>query len=62
MRQAMSEGATDYLFKPIQSEDLIARVQCLTRITRAQQELSRLQTQFTHFRDRLSTLSGKEHA
>lgn len=62
MRRAILEGATDYLFKPVQAEDLIARVQCLTQLSRAQQELAQLETQFSRFRNRLSTLSGKEHA
>ena len=62
MRRAMHEGATDYLFKPVQSEELISRVKCLTRISRAQQELARLERQFGDFRRRLSTLTGKELA
>lgn len=62
MRRAISEGATDYLFKPIQVDDMISRVQCLSRISRAHRELAQLQSQFGQFRNRLSTLSGRELA
>lgn len=62
MRRAIHEGATDYLFKPVQAEELITRVQCLTRISRAKKDLARLEQQFGDFRRRLSTLTGKEIA
>ncbi|MEI6231480.1 MAG: protein kinase [Planctomycetota bacterium] len=62
MRRAISEGATDYLFKPIQVDDMVSRVQCLSRISRAHRELAHLQSQFGQFRNRLSTLSGRELA
>lgn len=60
MRLAMQQGATDYLFKPVQADDLITRVHCLTQLSRAQQELAQLENQFSRFRNRLSVLSGKE--
>jgi DNA-binding response OmpR family regulator len=56
----MHEGATDYLFKPVQASDLIARVRCLSRITRAQRELDALEQQYGYFRKRLTTFFGKE--
>ncbi len=57
---AMNLGATDYLFKPVQAEELLSRVGCLTRITRAHRELEALEKQYSGFRTHLSTLSGKE--
>ncbi|HLX61938.1 MAG TPA: protein kinase [Planctomycetota bacterium] len=60
MNLAMHEGATDYLFKPVQASDLIARVRCLARITRAQRELESLEQQYGSFKSRLTTIFGKE--
>ncbi len=60
MKLAMHAGATDYLFKPTQAAELISRVGCLTKITRAQRELETLERQYGSFRSRLSTIIGKE--
>ena len=59
LQAGLRQGATDYLFKPVQSAELLARVQCLTRMRRAQQELTQLKSEFADFQQRLSTLSGK---
>jgi DNA-binding response OmpR family regulator len=60
LQTALQEGATDYLIKPAQPAEILARVQCLTRMSRAQQELSKLESEFESFRVRLSTMSGKK--
>ncbi len=60
MDLAMQLGATDYLFKPVQAEELLSRVGCLTRITRAHRELQALELQYSSYRKRLTTLSGKD--
>lgn len=60
MKLAMHAGATDYLFKPTQASELITRASCLTKMTRAQRELASLERQYGSFRQRLSTIAGKE--
>lgn len=60
LQMALREGATDYLIKPVHPAEVIARVQCLTRISRAQQELARLETEYKTFQQRLAVLAGKE--
>jgi serine/threonine protein kinase len=59
MNLALHEGATDYLFKPVQPRELVARVMCLTRISQAQREFEQLQQQYGRFRSRLRKLSGR---
>ena len=62
MTLAMREGATDYIFKPVQAEELFARLNCLTRLARAQRELEALESQYGSFRKRLTTIVGKDIA
>jgi CheY-like chemotaxis protein len=59
LQAALRAGATDYLFKPMQPAEVLARVQCLTRMRRAQQELTRLEGEYDGFQKRLSTLTGR---
>ncbi|MEI6235238.1 MAG: serine/threonine-protein kinase [Planctomycetota bacterium] len=58
LKMALHEGASDYLFKPVQPAEVLGRVQCLTRLSRAMRELVRLESQFENFQQRLSSLTG----
>lgn len=60
LQNALRHGATDYLLKPVQAGELLARVNCLTRMQRAQQELLNLEAEFNNFQERLSTLTGRK--
>lgn len=58
IRQAIWEGATDYLTKPFLPEDVLDRVHCLSRMTAMQKELSVLNNQYAAFKRRLKSLGG----
>jgi len=56
---AVQKGATDYLLKPINPADLLARVKCLARMAAARREFEALNKQYDAYRDRLKTLFTK---
>jgi CheY-like chemotaxis protein len=56
---AVQKGATDYLLKPVNPADLVARVKCLARMAAARRELETLNAQYGAYRNRLETLATK---
>lgn len=61
---ARTEGATDYLTKPVNTVELLARVRCLTRIARINRERETLETQYRSlaFKHGLDPNGAAEHA
>jgi len=59
---AIKLGATDYLIKPVNISDLLARVQCLTRLCQVQRERTALEDQYKKMSSRNTAIlrgSGK---
>ncbi|HYG77332.1 MAG TPA: protein kinase [Planctomycetota bacterium] len=54
---AMGLGATDYLLKPVSVPDLLARVNCLTRLRRVQRERAALEAQYQKLSSHLIAVS-----
>jgi CheY-like chemotaxis protein len=59
IRQALQEGATDYLIKPFERDDLLDRVHCLSRLSLVKEEMAKLNTRYEVFQRRLKDLLGK---
>ena len=56
---AIKLGATDYLIKPVNISDLLARVQCLTRLCQVQRERNALEDQYKKMSTRNTAINGK---
>ncbi|MFH0937747.1 MAG: protein kinase [Planctomycetota bacterium] len=59
---AMQKGATDYLFKPVNPSDLVARMKCLAHMVIVRREFEALDTQYNAYRNQLKTIVSRGYS